>query len=130
MAAAKLLTGSFMDESYPASGHAVVGHVPEDLEPLHRGVAPARRGVIEARLEQPVLGLQPAVLIPQSGHRAQLSAHGSALAPPEQSLLTGRLGTQRDGSNQQGNSPWKDLHADTLLERERPPEAPPERLIW
>ena len=52
---------------HPASGDPVVGHVPQDLQPLHRGVALPTRGVTKPRLEQPVLGLQAAVLISEPG---------------------------------------------------------------
>jgi hypothetical protein len=42
---------------------ALVRHMPEDLQSLHRGVALPHRGVIQARLQQTVLGLRATVLI-------------------------------------------------------------------
>jgi len=115
---------------HPAPGNAVVRHMPQDLEPLKGRVALPAGSVSVACLEQAVLRLQLAILIPQPGQLAHLSANGSALLQPEQPPLTGRLGTQHHGSNHQGNGCSEDLHADTLLKRERRPEAPPKGLIW
>jgi len=58
------------------AGDAVVGHVPEDLQPLHRGIALASRSLAEPVLEQPILGRQPAVLISQSGQLSHLLPGG------------------------------------------------------
>jgi hypothetical protein len=100
---------------HPASGNLVVGHMPQDLEPLHRGVAPLVRGRIEPGLEEPVLPFESTVLIPQASHLSRLPANSGRLLQQQQTLLTARFCTQHHASDHQGNGCPKDLHASTLL---------------
>jgi len=104
--------------------------MPEDLQSLHRGVALARRSVVQARLEQLVLGLQTSVLIPEPGHLARVAANSSGLLEPEKSLLTSRLSTQHHGSHDQGNGSLADLHVGTLHREGQRQTALPRGLLW
>ena len=106
--------------------------MPQDLEPLRGRVALPAGSVSVASLEEAVLRLQLAILLPKPGQFARFSADDGSPMEPESASggLTSRLGTQHHGSNHQGNGCSEDLHADTLLKRERRPEAPPKGPIW
>ena len=104
--------------------------MPEDPQPLQRGVSLPRRGIAEPVFEHPKLRPQPAVLVSESDQFARCFTCCDAPLQEQQPLLTSRLGTQHHGSHDQGNGSSEDLHVGTLHKRRQRPRAPSKGPIW